>query len=130
MREQLDLLGQRFRLDLQLIELSQHQLLRPVAPRFFLPFAHDDIAQHFVFLGQARGLFRIRAGGLGLSQLRVRFFQLRAQLADVRFVIRILFLAGRELLAQLLDLPFHVGDLLLFLRFIVADFADLLFRLG
>ncbi len=39
---------------LQFIELRQHELLRLIPPRFLLPFADDDVAQHFIFFGELR----------------------------------------------------------------------------
>ena len=60
--EQLDLLVECFRLDLQFVELGQHQLLGLIAARFFLPFAHHDVAQHRVLFDEPCGFFGIRAG--------------------------------------------------------------------
>ena len=76
LREQLNLLGQGFRFDLQFIELGQHQLFRLIAPRFFLALAHNDVAQHFILFCQLGCFFRRGADQLDLLKLLACFVEL------------------------------------------------------
>jgi len=98
-----------------------------IAPRFFLALAHDDVAQHFIFLGQLGGFFRSRADQFDLLKLLACFVQLRAQLGDGGLVILILLLARRELRLKIDNLFLHIGEFFFLLRFVGTNLANYFF---